>query len=233
MKIEALDDPAVNLPRVLDVHGTLLRLGFKLFTHRYGAFYRQFVELYRPVDPPVYQGKRKISHVELLVNYVSQDKHSNQFVSSSPSVTAHFGYPERYKKKLKLIENFVQLMTEPACTNVALYEHDDRLRKFESRISDLIKNLRMRSLDCVITVDSNEGLTTKTLPGHEALLQAVRSAFEIHREEAAEWWSDINVEPHREGVKVDAGHRYAQRLNGRLPNFDRRRDIRRSSFRPF
>lgn len=229
MNWEALDDPALLVPRVLDVHGTLLRLGFHVCSIRSGVFYRQFVRLLRPVDPPIISTtrKRQISHVELVVC----------FHDTTTRIYAAYGYPERYKKKLKLIEHFVKLLAEVTSSHIDMALRDDRLREFEKNIKGLIECLTTKVIDCACERDSETGLVKFTMPEHEALVAAVQQTLCVgfaHKKD--EWWTDESDPQATEGYPLfgaKSGRVSARSQNlSRLPNFDRRRDIRRSVRRP-
>lgn len=228
MSFEDIDDPALLVPRVLDVHGTLLRLGFQMCSIRSDVFYRQFVPLLRPVDPPIISTarKRQISHVELVV--CSQ--------GTTTRIYAAYGYPERYKKKLKLIEHFVKLLAEVTSSHIDMASRDDRLREFEKNIKGLIECLTTKVIDCTCERDSETGLVKATMLEYEALVTAVQQTLCVgfaHKKD--EWWTDDN-EPATEGYQlfgIKSGRVRGQNQNlSRLPSFDRRRDIRRSVRRP-
>lgn len=226
--IAALDDPALTVPRVLDVHGTLTRLGFTYWpevkiARRYGqgAFYRLFVKLFHPVDPPIIQRERKISHAEFVATCNDED---------DLMLRVSFGYPERYKKKLKIIENFQKMLSDSIHERISLHNHDDRLRNLEARLKQLIERLATKRVDCTVEKDSKTGLVTVTIPEHEALRQVVHNAIDCHSpsQPQQDWWLEPEERPQKQtGI-------YEPELRRRIyrPSWDRRqvgrhRNVRR------
>ena len=235
MNWEALDDPALVVPRVLDVHGTLTRLGFvpRFKPHGVFCFYRQFVPLFRPIDPPpsVSSSRRHISHVDLIVTLDTSGDDTSR-------IQACYGYPERYKKKLKLIESFVKLLDNVTSTNINFNRQDNRLREFEKMVGELVACLKTKVLDTAVELDSDTGLVKVAIPDYDALTQAVGHYLCVrlahHKED--EWWSDASeapVDPHYSMIGAKSGRVSSRSPNlSRLPSHDRRRLIRNSVRRP-
>lgn len=220
MNWEALDDPAVVVPRVMDVNGTLLRLGFKGHTIRGTNFYRLFVALYRPIAPPVYQ-RRQISHVEFTALMSDDD---------TIRVYTTYGYPERYRKKLKIVEGFKKLLSDTTSVSISLYQHDERLRELEKTLALLITNLRAKIVDCTVERDSEYGLVKHNLPEHEALVSAVQQMLCSSRARDEDEWfiyDPGDPAPRERSSRITPINKYS-----RLPNFDRRLAVRRHVRRP-
>jgi len=223
MSFESLDDPAIVLPRVLDVHGTFLRLGFKGFTaKRVANFYRQFVPLFDGGVQAQFV-TRRISHVALALVLNPEDG----FSYSSGRLWATFGYPERYPKGGKIIESFKKLVSDELHSNFA-FNQDRDLRSFEKMLSAMIHNLKTKGVDCQRDRDSAEGVVVVTLPGYEAVVSAVRQIIGSSRDADNDFWFTADgtrfIAPSPKVIPVNK--------HSRLPNFDRRRDIRRLVRRP-
>lgn len=222
MNWEALDDPALVVPRVMDVRGTLIRLGFKPCSVRGSFFYRQFVPLLCAVPVPLVS--RSISHVELLVLPESDD--------STLRVYASYGYPERYRKKLKIIEGFKKLLSEVTHFSVHL-QTDRTLRELEKSLFTLMESLTSKRVDTKFDRDSKDGIVKTILPEHEALVLAVQQTLcnRARAENENDWWITpaeneryYDPEPQQKIVFVNK--------HSRLPNFDRRRHLRGIVRRP-
>ena len=222
MSFESLDDPAIVLPRVLDVHGTFLRLGFKGFTAKRVNFYRQFVPLFDGGVQAQFV-TRRISHVALALVLNPEDG----FSYSSGRLWATFGYPERYPKGGKIIESFKKLVSDELHSNFA-FNQDCDLRSFEKMLSAMIHNLKTKGVDCQRDRDSAEGVVVVTLPGYEAVVSAVRQIIGSSRDADNDFWFTADgtrfIAPSPKVIPVNK--------HSRLPNFDRRRDIRRLVRRP-
>ena len=106
---------------------------------------------------------------------------------------------------------------------------DKDLREFEKTISVLVENLKTKRVDCKLDVDSAEGVVVQTIPEYEALVSAVQQTLCSQRvRDTGEWWI---AEP--EFDRTDPPPRIIPvNKHSRLPNFDRRRDIRRLVRRP-
>jgi len=224
MSFEALDDPALVLPRVMDVHGTLLRLGFKGFTaKRRINFYRQFVPLFDGGVQAQFVARR-ISHVSLVL--MLNDEGDGRS-SETGRLWATYGYPERYPKRNKIIESFKKMLSEDTHVSVS-FGRDKDLREFEKTISVLVENLKTKRVDCKLDVDSAEGVVVQTIPEYEALVSAVQQTLCSERvRDTGEWWIMPEYERTDPPPRVIPVNKYS-----RLPNFDRRRVIRSNVRRP-
>jgi len=217
------DDPAFVVPRVLDVHGTLLRLGFKDFpVKRKANLYRQFVPLFDGGVQAQFVNRR-VSHVELVVELNPEDNWSS---GGTGHLWATFGYPERYPKGGKIIESFKKLVSDELHNNVA-FNKDRDLLSFEKMLRTLIHNLKTQCVDCQRERDSAEGVIVETLPGYEAVVRAVRQIIGSSRKVDQAFWFTEEVPPEVPSPKVIPVSKYS-----RLPNFDRRRVIRSNVRRP-
>lgn len=225
MNYEALDDPALVMPRVGDVHGTLLRLGFTGYTAKRVSFYRQFV--------PIFEGGVKAQFVARHISHVSivlmPDEEAHQ-----GRVWIKYGYPERYPHGKHIVCGFKPLISEETYLTVNLYP-DRELREFEKTFASVIDSIRNKQIDTTIECDSEEGLTTRQIPPWEAVVYAVQQNLCNARcRMTGQWFIDPELHDQQPEVIEKAG-KYS-----RLPNFDRsarprldrRRDIRRFVRRP-
>lgn len=223
MDIPDVDDPSYVVPRVMNVDATLLRLGLTpCRLRRHGFFYRRFVPLYAPVLVPMVS--RCISHVNLTV-FTDVD-HDFPLLR----IYAGYGYPERHRKKLKIIDGFRHLISETTTTNFTLSE-DSTLLRVERMLRRLMDRLSGARLECARERDTDHGVVKVTLREHEALIEAVRATLEYSRgtERETEWW---DLQPEREDEPRAANKIIPANKYSRLPNFDRRGHLRRVVRRP-
>lgn len=228
MSFEKLDDPALVLPRVGDVHGTLLRLGFTGYTAKGMQFYRQFVPLFEAV--PAQFVSRKISHVSIVI-LLKDDE------ALHGKVWMKYGYPERYPRGKKIIEGFKPLISEETYLTIDFHP-DFALREAEKALGFLIESIKTKRIDMTMEVDSERGLTKKDIPPWEAVVYAVQQTLSNKSRVrcSGEWW--IEPEPHPEQPDFDKLNLRRIRGQGRLPGFDRRRlnlrqvVLRQSGIRP-
>lgn len=226
MNVDELDAPALVLPRVLDVHGTFLRLGFTGFAggKRQLEHYRLDVPLFNGITVP--NTVRRISHVHFVIIMSHQD-------STEGRIYAKYGYPERYPKGKKIILNFKPLLREE--TNERLnFSSDQRLMEFERMLRLLTFNLKNFPLDLNEVVDSAEGLVNRKQEETQALVGAVVGALcNPMQEDEVMTWFEISGEPKKashERIPARAPNAYSRQP--RLPNFDRRRHVFRQVRRP-
>jgi hypothetical protein len=216
---EALDEPALVLPRVMDVHGTLLRLGFTGQSQQGNDFYWQFVPLFGGGIPAQFHARR-ISHVRLALSPNDAFNHVN--------LNASYGYPERYRKKNKIIIDFKRLSNHTSHRSLLL--HDDRdLRSVEKLLLKLIDCIQNRVLVCTMQVDTADGVDIKHLEPHEAIVYAVEQEIECDFSRTSDddvWWIPPPT-PDPPPIECTPVNKYS-----RLPNFDRRRDVLRHVRRP-
>jgi hypothetical protein len=221
MSFEKLDDPALVLPRVGDVHGTFSRLGFAGHSAKRVQFYRQFVPLFDGGVPAQFVSRR-ISHISMVILLDDAQERGRLWIK--------YGYPERYRKGKKIIEGFKPLISEETYFTVNL--HPDReLREFEKSMAHVIECVKTKRIDCDFDVDSETGVVKKTFPPWEAVVMAIQQTFASPRVRmTGDWWigpEDNEKQPELDLRRVRPVGKYA-----RLPNFDRRRDIRRLVRRP-
>lgn len=228
MNWEALDDPALVVPRVLDVHGTFLRLGFSFFMSKGVPFYRYFVPLFEGGVKAQFSN-RNISHVSISVVPNKEQEHAD--------IQIKYGYPVRYRKKDKIILDF-KILTSTGTTfaiHVSLYP-DEELRRTEKVLQALIENLKTKQVRLTKEVDSEEGIIQQEVLPCEALVSAVESAFSdfatniwTTNDKDKNWWFDYDCDPKTEDKRLSQPDKF---LPTRLPNLDRRRDIFRHIRRP-
>ena len=212
MNWEALDDPAVVMPRVGDVHGTLTRMGFTGYTAKGMQYYRQFVPLFEGGVRAQFVS-RKISHVSIVI-LLSDD------YALHGKVWMKYGYPERYPRGNKIIEGFKPLISEETFLTVDF--HPDRcLREAEKSFVYLIDCIKTKRIDMTVEVDSEHGTVKKEIPPWEAVVCAVRQTLSNKARVrcTGEWW--IESEPHERQPELEKLN--LRRIgNGRLRSFDRR-----------
>jgi hypothetical protein len=228
MSFESLDDPALVLPRVGDVHGTLLRLGFTGYTAKGMQFYRQFVPLFEGGVKAQFVS-RNISHVSIVI-VLTDDP------AMHGKVWLKYGYPERYTRGKKIIEGFKPLSSEETYLTIDFHP-DWALREAEKSLSFLIDSIKTKRIDMTMDADSEHGLVKKDIPPWEAVVYAVQQTLNSKGRIrcTGEWW--IEPEPHEQ--QPDFEKLSLRRIGkGRLPNFDRRRldlrqvVLRQSGIRP-
>jgi len=226
MNWESLDDPALVLPRVGDVHGTLSRLGFTGYTAKGMQFYRQFVPLFDGGVRAQFVS-RNISHVSIVIVLTDDEQlHGKVWIK--------YGYPERYRKGKKIIEGFKPLISEETYLTVDFHP-DPQLREAEKSFAFVIDCLKTKRIDTSWDVDSDSGITKKEFPPWEAVVLAVQQTLACKSRVrcTGEWW--IDPEPRESQPELDTLNLRRIQPAGkyaRLPNFDRRRDIRRLVRRP-
>lgn len=228
MNANDLDSPALVLPRVLDIHGTFLRLGFTGY-----AANRQCSEHYR-LDVPLFNGgivvngsARRVSHVHFRIIMNGRD-------ATEGYIYAKYGYPERYPKRKKIILSFKALLRDETHERLN-FSSDQRLMAFEHALRLLVFNLKNFPLNLMETVDSAEGLAQRRQTEAEALVGAVSSGLYHSDKEEAETWFEINYDDEPKSSRErgpSARHLLAQSPKLRLPNFDRRRHVMRHVRRP-
>lgn len=228
MSFEKLDDPAVVLPRVCDVHGTLTRLGFVGYKAKRVEFYRQFVPLFEGGVKAQFVS-RNISHISIVI-LLQEDpaEHGRCWIK--------YGYPERYPKGKKIIEGFKPLISEETYVTVNLYP-DRELREFEKSMAHVIECAKTKKIDTSWDVDSAEGVTKKELPPWEAVVLAIQQTLCSPRVRmTGDWW--IDPEPHEQQPDFEKLSLRRIDRQGRLPVLNRRRlnlrqvVLRQSGIRP-
>lgn len=216
MNFRAIDDPALLLPRVMDVRGTLQRLGFAPCVYKGERFYRLNVLLFYPVESKLC--RRAISHVSLsatVFDCYTDPRYSEEF---RLHVWAYYGYPTKRTRGHRIVTDFKSLATEEQFEYVIRKDSD--LLATESVLRQAIENIRTKKINRTFMDDD---LNEREMPGWEALECAVRS--DLHKKNniwkpprlrSEDSWWDISVpKPH-----VDAGF-HKLRVKPRLPNFDR------------
>lgn len=220
MKTELLDDPALVLPRVLDVHGTLLRLGFKGYSTRRGHFYRQMVPLFGG-GVKAQHGHRNISHLCCTIE-ISEDR-------GVGNCWIKYGYPTRRmsgKKSKKIIEEFVTLNSDTTFVSIR-FQPDHDLREAEKSIRFLFDQMKTKAIDCSVDVDSETGVIKTSIPGYEAVVQAVQGTLaKPDVKMVGEYWVDDDYEP---PVPTQP---YIRRQSHRMPNFQKKDVVVVKRFRP-
>lgn len=211
MNWEALDDPALVLPRVLDVHGTFLRLGFTGHTRRGTNFYWKFVPLFGGGIPGQYSA-RHISHVHLTLTAIDD---------SYVRLQASYGYPERYRKKDKIILGFKPLTSHISQKNLSVYP-DHYLRNAEKLIRELIDCIQNRQLVCSMQVDTAQGIENSKLEPYVALAYAVDQTIDCDFiVSQCDWWIKPPSDSPPDPIQTSApASRYS-----RLPNFRPPRNV--------
>lgn len=223
MSYEALDSPKLLLPRVGDVHGTLLRLGFTGATRSKDQFYTQFVKLFEGGVKAPHAG-RNISHISITITILAEDK----LLGHGPHegrVWIHYGYPTLLRRKKKIISRFKQLISAETFSRLSLVP-DQALRESEKTLAYLIESAKTKRVPLTQEFDSAEGIIEREILPWEALVKVVQGTISSRSEFATEWWID---EACASKSKPNLIRLNSQRIKGRLPNFDRRRALR--SFR--
>jgi len=205
MSFEALDDPAVVLPRVGDVHGTLLRLGFAGYAAKGMSFYRQYV--------PLFEGGvkaqfviRNISHVSIVI-VLTDDP------ALHGKVWMKYGYPERYMRGKRLVDSFKPLISEETYLTIDFYP-DWALREAEKSLSFLIESIKTKRIDMTMEVDGQK----KDIPPWEAVVYAVQQTLSSKSRMrcSGEWWIEPAPHPPQPKLRIIEASKYS-----RLPNFNR------------
>jgi hypothetical protein len=130
-----------------------------------------------------------------------------------------FGYPERIKKKLKIIERFQRMLSDSVHERVNVRNQDDRLRNLEARLKQLIERLATKRVDCTLDKDSETGVVKSTIPEHEALRQVVVNAIDCHSPaQTPDWWLEEDRPQKQTGIYESESRRRIYR-----PTWDRRR----------
>ena len=209
MNFEQLDNPAVVLPRVGDVHGTLTRLGFSRYTTGEKQFYRQFVPLFEG-GVPAPEGRRRISHVNILLWLVDEpEPHGKVWLT--------YGYPERSSRHAhirgtKLVYGFKPLIRKETYLKVDLYP-DAALRDAERLFAALIDRLMHKR----IAVDKGGNQPWMVLV--YSTEQALRNSATIYCPDA--WWGAPEP-PALPEPPPDLQRIIPANARARLPRFDQR-----------
>lgn len=226
MSFEALDDPALVMPRVGDVHGTLLRLGFTGYTAKRVSFYRQFVPLFDGGVKAQFVA-RNISHVSMVIMLDEAGEHGRCWIK--------YGYPERYPHGKHIVYGFKPLTSEETYLTVNLYP-DRELREFEKTFVNVIERLKTQRIDMTMDMDSENGVEKHEIPPWEAVIYAVQQTLCSKRVRmTGEWFIESEPAPIQPEIFIEKTTKHS-----RLPNFDRsarprldrRRDVRRFVRRP-
>lgn len=231
MNWESADDPALVLPRVNDVHGTLTRIGFVYCAANRVKFYRQFVPLFDGGVPAQFVS-RNISHISIVILVDQRDEFDRiDNGGIRGRLWIKYGYPERYPRGKKIIEGFKPLLSEETYCTINL-SPDRELREVEKSLTHVIDCVRNKRIDLSWDVDSENGVTKKELPPWEAVVLAVQQTLCSPRVRmTGDWWIEPEEpEPcpdERSLRRIAPAGKYT-----RLPNFDRRRSIRRFVRRP-
>lgn len=224
MSFEALDDPALVVSRVGDVHGTLLRLGFTGYTAKRVSFYRQFVPLFDGGVKAQFVS-RNISHVSIVIMPDEASEHGRCWIK--------YGYPERYPHGKHIVYGFKPLTSEETYLTINFYP-DRELREFEKTFAMVIERMKTKKVDTRFDMDSKDGVVTEEVPPWQAVVYAVQQNLcSRNVRMTGEWF--IENEPAPTQPEIEKATKYS-----RLPNFDRsarprldrRRDIRRFVRRP-
>ena len=232
LDIEELDTPELTLPRVLDIPGALLRLGFVRTTDtRRNKFYRLLEPLFAgglPATSSRPNGRRRASHV--CIDASLMETRSSMHESGVPteiSLQIKCGYPYTKQRKLKLVVGFIPLLDVNYYLHVT-FSRDVYLTTFERNIAALITNLKTKRLCTNVLHDSLEGLIKVSITPAEALNNALVNAIDNRVALQAEsvYWA-LEAEPaptHRE--RESTSFRGSSDRSGRLPNFNRRGSFR-------
>jgi hypothetical protein len=206
MNFKALDDPALLMPRVMDVRGTFERLGFVWHTFKKYEYALAHIQLFCPVEAKF--TRRGISHVGVMVTLNERDD------STLLNVNFNYGYPAKANRGPRVVRIFKEL-ANPDSAEWSIRD-DGQLRELERLFRALISNLRTKAISCIIVGESGE----RHVPGYEALSRAVRVGLATRDrwrrsgEEGDGWWVDVELSHQaRDPVPFKA--------SSRLPNFDR------------
>lgn len=227
MNFERTDDPALLMPKIGNVHGALLRLGFAFYSAKRVHFYRQFVPLFEGGVKAQFVA-RNISHVSIVIMLDEADEHGRCWIK--------YGYPQMVPHRNKIVDTFKPLTSEETYLTINVYP-DRELREFEKTFSDVINRLKTQKIDMEMDCDSEEGLTKKSINPWEAVVYAVQQSLCSERVRMTGQWfvEDIGPHPIQPEVFIEPASK-----RSRLPNFDRsarprldrRRDVRRFVRRP-
>lgn len=137
MDYALLDDPAIVLPRLMDVHGTFRRLGFVYWGKNRvrDGFYRQFVPLYAGVASPAV---RQISHLNFTVRLSDEEEHAIVMIT--------YGFPFRIPGRRKIREGFHDLTGKFTLLRMSL-RGDKDLRETEKRLAQAIDTIKTKAID--------------------------------------------------------------------------------------
>lgn len=162
------------MPKVLDIDGTLIRLGFKGHTTlRDGQFYQRNVPLFNGGVKAGYNGRR-VSHAQFCMRPVDSGGTGGSF-----HIKAYYGYPSSRMKKKKLLMGFRCMTSETSYS--ALYLTDDlTLMVFEQNMQELLNLL----LTCRI---NTTGSDLKERTPHGALAYKVQECFDTIANRKQKW----------------------------------------------
>lgn len=214
------------LPRVGDVHGTLLRLGFTGYTAKRVSFYRQFVPLFEGGVKAQFV-HRNISHVSMVI-MLDEEQHAAR-------CWIKYGYPERYPHGKHIVYGFKPLTKEETYLTANVYP-DRELREFEKTFANVIERLKTQRIDMTMDMDSENGVEKHEIPSWEAVVYAVQQTLCSKRVRmTGEWFVESEPAPVQPEIFIEKAAKYS-----RLPNFDRsasprldrRRVLRQVGVRP-
>ncbi len=219
MNFKALDDPALLLPRVMDVTGAFKRMGFVWGynrCHDAGQCTRN-IQLFHPVESE--RQRRPISHAHFLIIWRAD----------TLDVNVGYGYPTRRRNSRKIVAGFKEL-ADGDHRDFSVSD-DIALRHVEKTLKELIHHLEHHALDLRGLDDDGN---SHDLNGWEALSCAVQSGLSCkpstikkHSKwfEIESWWLE---EPKEARVRPP---RVVHR-QGRLPNHGSRKQLLKFVRRP-
>ena len=214
------DDPALVMPKVMDVDGTLTRLGFKGHTTlKDGQFYLLTVPLFGGGVKSGYVG-RKISHARFCVR-VDYEMHTVNVMTS-------YGYPYNLMKKNKILAGFRTMTGEISYITVYLSK-DSMLIAVETMFKQLSRFLITCRINPADFVKNG-----KELPPHAALAKTVQAALSklesyVPHKKASFVQADDGV---YWDAPAEADSKKREIRKQRLNDFNRQRHMFRHAVRP-
>ena len=194
MSFESLDDPALLLPRVQDVHGTLLRLGFVFYRAKRVNLYRQFVPLFEGGVKAQFV-HRNISHVSMVI-MLDEEQHQGR-------CWVKYGYPKRYPHGKKIVVGFEPLVGEETYLTANVYP-DRELREFEKTFANVIERLKTQRIDMTMDMDSENGVEKHEIPPWEAVVYAVQQTLCSKRVRmTGEWFIESEPPPVQPEIYIE------------------------------
>ena len=215
MSEEDWDDPAVVLPRVGDVDGTLRRLGFTGYTAKGLQFYRQYVPLFGGGVKAQFVN-RNVSHISIVILFAEKEDDPVYGSMYAGKVWLKYGYPERERHRNKLVDVFKPLISRETHLTIDFYP-DSALRAAEKSLRFLIEGLKTQQID------------TSSMPPWEAVVALVQQLLnnKSRMRCTGQWWLWETPPPPEPKLRIIKADKYS-----RVPNFYRPLFIRQMPVRP-
>ena len=159
-----IDDPMLLIPRVLDVFGTLKRLGFVRYKYQRSCIYRLLVKLHEH-GVPVPSCRRNSTHVCFDL-HITLNK--DGFVTPHDQLVVRHGYPMLKHRRGRLQLKFQNNGTNEG-RQLVDFTLDRHLRRFEGTLNALVTRLKTQPIAVDSLMDNADGLVMAEKPPHESL----------------------------------------------------------------